>query len=221
MIWSLGILVSDRNIVLCHIWEIWDYVTFEWKHSDTNTTQHHELEDLLAREQRTAAQPEGGSMNSFIVFLFSSFKAIICSLITRKLYWLLSLWPFGIFSTPIFFFFLKRTTSVLHHRLQDMKHPLLFHVIVETIEQQYNISKQKKAIQKIKTCGHSPGAMWIHLNCSFVSLFLCLVYGIFYFESTLPGPRSPSNDIFTFTYKLNVNSHRYSSLSCIQNVRKV
>lgn len=62
-----------------------------------------ELEHLLDRKQRTAVQPEGGSMNGAQLCCSSAFfppKAIICSLITRKLSWLLSLWPFCIFSTP-------------------------------------------------------------------------------------------------------------------------
>ncbi len=57
-------------------------------------------------------------------------KAIICSLITRKLYWLLSLWPFCIFPRHS----LWRGTSVWHHRLQSMENPLLFHVIAEIMD---------------------------------------------------------------------------------------
>lgn len=55
---------------------------------------------------------------------FSS-SDIICSLITRELYWLLSWWPFCIFPLHS----LWRGTSVWHHRLQSVENPLLFRVI--------------------------------------------------------------------------------------------
>ena len=98
---------------------------------------HHELKHLLDRKQRSAVQPEGGSMTgaqfycstAFFLF-FPKTKAIIHSLITRKLSWLLSRWPFCIFPPHS----LWRATSVWHHRLQSVENLLLFHVIAEIMD---------------------------------------------------------------------------------------
>lgn len=86
--------------------------------------QFHELEHLLDRKQRTAVQPEGSSVNGAqlycgsVLFFYLFSKAF---LITRKLSWLLSWWPFCIFPLHS----LWRNPSVWHHRLQCGKSSLV------------------------------------------------------------------------------------------------
>ena len=129
------------------------------------------------------------------VFFFSlkKKKAIMCSLISRKLYWLLSQWPFCIFPPHS----LWRATSVEHHRLQDVENPLLFHFIAEItdpvpwsvlghtvtvvhvrVEQWYSLWSTERKHRHRRYLEQLKFLLWFWL-------FLWLMMDIFYFKYPL------------------------------------
>lgn len=151
--------------------------------------QHRELEHLLAREQRSAVQPEGSSMNRTHIYCSGSWlfclsynmsdhqKIILAALSV-------TLWHF--FPSHFFFFFVEGHISVTSQVTGCGKKSSLASSYCRNYGQAISHFKAEQQYSRSSTgCAkhqHSPEAMWTYWNSCFVFW---------------QGNKSPSDDLFT------------------------